>query len=124
MTLNRDQFLSKTGRQYKTLNIPEFGEVRIQSMKTSERAKFELSLEDKAGKRIRSMVRTVRERLLIASVVDEDNKPMFTENDIEQISELPSGPVDIIVESIKKLSGFSDADLEELEGNSGATTGE
>ena len=121
MTLNRDAFLSKKGRQYKTLNIPDFGEVRIQSLTTAERARFEMSLSDKNGKQVRSAVRTVRERLIVASVVDDANKLQFTEADIEQISELPSGPIDAIVEAIKKLSGFSEQDLSELEGNSEAT---
>ena len=122
MPLNRDAFLSKKGRQYKTLNVPEFGEVRIQSMTTSERANFETSLTDKNGKQIRSVVKTMRERMIIAHVVDESNKLMFTLDDIEEISQIPAGPIDMIYDACKRHSRFTDdGNFEDLEGNSEET---
>lgn len=120
--LSKDQLLQKFPRTYREVAVPEFGgSVTIRGLTTSERSRFESSLQTK-GKSDPKKTRLVREKLIVLSVVDEQKQPMFSDADVPAISEWPAAGAERIFNAIQELSGFSDSDVEDMEKNSPATT--
>jgi hypothetical protein len=119
--LSRDDFFKKRERTYKDVDVPELGgTVRVRSMTAGERARLEASRIDKEGSLIPNRVRTFRERLAVATVVDETNGLMFTEADIDRLSELPGSALDKIADAAMELAGMKEVEkrMEDLAGNS------
>lgn len=90
---NRDSFLALATRRYQTVTIPEFGDVRIQSLSEGERAK----IETEAAK---DNFATLRARLVAACLVDEDGTRLFGDDECEAIGRLDSRYVAPIADAI------------------------
>lgn len=81
--LNRDAILAAQDRKTVDVEVPEWGgTVRVQSMNGAERDAFGSSLVTPDGKQ---NLAHYREKLLVACVVGEDGKPLFTLNDLEAL---------------------------------------
>jgi hypothetical protein len=120
MSMKRDDFFRKRERVIKDVDIGLGGTVRVRSMTAGERARLEASRLDKEGNLIPNRVRTFRERLAVATVVDEEGELMFTEGDIERLSELPAESLDKLADAAMELAGMKESSrrLEDLAGNS------
>ncbi len=119
--LTKSQILQSRPRETRDIHVEEFGGVvRIRALTTSERSRFESSLQTK-GKSDPKKVVLVREKLLVQSVVDDSGNLMFSEADIPALSAQPAKAVEKIFNAIQELSGFSDVDVESLEKNSEAS---
>lgn len=118
--LSKEDFLKPRDRQYETVYVEELGgSVTIRALKTSERSKFESSLLNKKGERDPDKTAQVRERLIVATVVEPETKElMFGKRDIEAIGGLPARAIEVIFDKARELAGMTESDVEELEGNS------
>lgn len=120
--LGRADILSREDTKYDEFQVPEWGDtwVRIRSITTKEREKFEESVSQvKGNKTVTSMV-GARAKLCVLSLVDANGNRIMSEKDVAELSGKNSGAVNRIFRRACKLSGIlqTEADLEEAVGNS------
>lgn len=115
--ISRDEFLKPLEVAKEKVDLPEFGEGKhciVWGFNAKERTDFELSLQNRKGK---LNLQQVRERLIVASVRDEQGNPLFTQDDVAAIGNQSSTVVQRIFDVAMRLSGFSDSDVESLAKN-------
>ncbi len=56
-------------------------------------------------------------RLVAASIVDEDDKRVFSQSDVKALGEKSAAALDRVMAVAMRLSGLTEEDAEELEGN-------
>lgn len=123
MTLSKEEILKRRPREHHVVEVPELGgSIRLRALTTSERSRFEASLQTKGKSDPKKTVR-VRERLIALSVVGEDGELLFSDDDHDAIAEQPAKAMERIFNKIQEINGFSSTDVEELEKNSEPTTG-
>lgn len=117
--LTRDLILAALDLPTKDVPVPEWGgTVRVRAMTGAERDSFESSLvpeegEDK-GKRFANM----RARFCAMIMVGEDGRtPLFKEADVVALGNTSAQALNRVFEAGRKLSGFTNKDVKELEGN-------
>ena len=97
------------------LELPELGGfVFVKGMTGGERDEFEKSCRDPKG-RLRG---NTRARLAVRTVVNEDGSRVFTDDDIQIVGRIRVDVLQKVFNLAQKLSGISDADVEELGGDS------
>lgn len=89
---------------------------RVRTMTAGERSLFDEQFTKK-GKTDRARQREVRERLIVATVIDADGELIFSEEDLPQLRQVDAALVERLVEAAMRLNGISKDDVEELEGN-------
>ena len=86
MSLNRDQILAKDDNKYEEVDVPEWGgTVRVKALSSAgliQLAHLSDGMED-----LKLMDRTTLARIVIMTTVDESGEYLFTEDDIEKVSE-------------------------------------
>lgn len=117
MLLNRDALTGDRATRIprERLDLPELGGfVYVKGMTGAERDEFERSCRDAKG-RLRG---NTRARLAVHTVINEDGTRVFTDNDIAVVGRIRVDVLQKIFNLAQKLSGISDADVEELGGDS------
>ena len=115
--LTKDQILSAQDLQREEVDVPEWGgKVWVQAMTGTARDAFEAGIL-KGGK-LES--HNLRAKLAVASIVDDKGAPMFTESDIDKLGGKSAAALDRISAVAQRLSGLSEADVKDLEKNSGS----
>jgi hypothetical protein len=119
--LTKEQILQAADATYEEIEVPEWGGwVRVRALSGAERDRFEASVAgDRPGKSRMNLL-NVRARLVALAVVDETNRPLFSQADVEALGRKNAAALDRVFDVAQRLAGVSDADLEELEGNSAA----
>lgn len=116
--INPADILKRDDRTYERIHVDVWGgDVIVQSLTAGERDKFESSLMVGRGKNQRVSATNMRAKLVVMSVVDEEHNLMFTESDIATLSGKNAAALDQIFTVACRLSGISDGEIEELEGN-------
>lgn len=122
--LTKDQIFKLDDLKTEEVDVPEWGgSVLVRGLTGRERDEFESSLLDQSGKRAKLKMQNARARLVYLSVVNDDGSRMFDEMDVWALGEKNAAALDRIYDVAARLSGISDADMEELAGKSSATTG-
>ena len=121
--LDRAAILGAADTTYETVEVPEWGgSVRVKSLTAAERDKFETDSIVESGKGKRKTIdvnmRNMRARLVVRCVVDKDGKRVFSDTDAEVLGDKNAAIVTRIYEVASRLAGLSEADMEELAGNS------
>ena len=112
--LSRDALLGATTLPTETIEIPELGgSVTVTGMSAADRDAFEASLVLKHGKQPKMQSKNVRARLLVRTVI-QDGKRMFADEDVPLVGRIRADIVDRLFDAAMRLSGMSDADVEEL----------
>jgi hypothetical protein len=110
----KEQILSADDMPREPLEIPEWGvTVYVRTLTGRERDRFE-------GCWKRNPYVDIRAILAVMSVVEQDGKPVFTDQDIPALTAKSGRALDRILAVVKRLSGFSDDDIDELKKNSQA----
>lgn len=119
--LTKDQILNADDLQTKDVYVkPWDGYVRVRTMTAHERDKFEQQIfTNRGGKKER--MDDVRALLVSLTVVDEDGKRMFSEQDVKKLSSKSAAAMDAIFSAAQSLNAVSDNDVEDMVGNSEAT---
>lgn len=119
MLLTRDQILGASDLRYEDVDVPEWGGmVRVRGLTGAERDRFEASITEQQGKRIKMNTANIRARLVAMAAVDEAGKPLFVERDVAALGSKCASALDRLFDAARRLSGLSDGDVEELEKNS------
>lgn len=117
--LSRDAILAISDIQYETVPVPEWGgEVRVRGLTAAERDQYESSFVAIKGKNASTNMSNARARLVVMSVVDDSGERIFANSDIPVLGAKSAAAMDRIYSVASRLSGVTDADIEELAGNS------
>jgi hypothetical protein len=87
-------------------------------MTANERDAWESSFVNEDGESTGSFV-GIRARLVAKCAVDESGKPLFTPKQVHKLGQASGTIVDKLFAACQELNGYTEEDLEELEGNSG-----
>lgn len=113
--LSRDQILKAADLPRETVEVPEWGgSVIVQTMTGTARDSFEASVVTANGK---PNLQNMRAKLVVACVVSEDGKALFTQSDIEVLGAKSSAALDRIAKVAQRLNRLGDTELEDLKGN-------
>lgn len=115
MVLNRDAILTANDLPIEEVDVPEWGgKLKVRGMTASQREAFEsFMINQKSG----SNIEGVRARLVVYSVLGQDNQPMFTEEDLPALSGKSAQVLDRIAEVAQRLSGLGKGAIEAAEKN-------
>ena len=103
------------------VEVPEWGgSVLVRGLTGKERDQFEASIIVGRGKKRDINMRQMRAKLAAHSMVDEQGNLLFSASDVEALSNKSSAALERVFAAAQKLSGLSDADMEELAKNSGS----
>lgn len=119
---------------FETITIPEWKDengtsrlVTVRSMSGRERDEYENGLLAESKVMVKGRVKTkrklnmkdVRAKLVVVTVCNApgDKTRVFTDDDVEWLTEKNGKALDALYEVASRLSGLTDEDLEELTGN-------
>jgi hypothetical protein len=120
--LSREDILDADDKRYDDIECPEWGgTVRIRSISGRQRDEYEQSLIQQNGRDRQMNLRNARAKLIVLCAVGEDNRPLFTADDLRQLSAKSAKPLDRLFTACQKLVGLSDDDVKSLTENFGAT---
>jgi hypothetical protein len=119
--LSKKDILAAVDIKTETVSVPEWGgEVLVQGMTGTQRDAFEASIVHLEGKKAAADLANIRAKLVALSVVDEEGDLLFDESDVEALGEKSAVALQRVFEVAQRLSGLTQADVEELAKNSGS----
>lgn len=119
--LGRDDILSANDAKTEIVSVPEWGgSVIVKALNGEERDRYETSITIQRKGDISYNLENARAKLVVLSVVDEDGKQLFTQQDIRALGRKSSAALQRVFLKARELSGLSDDDMEEMVGNSSA----
>lgn len=117
--LSRDAILAADDVQFEDVEVPEWGgKVRVKSLTGKERDALESSMIVGKGKNANVNLNNLRAKLVARSVVDEDGKRIFTDDDIAALGAKSAAALTRVYEVAQRLSGITQEDVDELTKNS------
>jgi len=115
--LTREAILQAQDIEYRELIIPEWnGVVRLKALKTVEYEAFQNHVQNKM-KKGKMDLRNVTANLISRVIVDAKGERVFTQEDVQALSQKSQKPVNRIWKAVKEMNGIGDDDLDELVGN-------
>jgi len=119
--LTRDEIVDVDDTEYAVVACPEWGgDVRLKSIKGSQRDAYEQSLiVEKSGSRQMNL-RNARAKLIVLCAVDEQGRLLFTPDDLNALGRKNAKPLDRLFDKCRALAGLSEEDVEELTKDFGA----
>ena len=130
--LTREALLKKRARRSTVVTIradhPEKDlagkKITVRSMSARERSAWEMQFTDfKTNKPLKSRQAEIRERLVVATVIDPKGNPLLTEDDVEALGEVDAAILEMIAKASQDLNDITEDDIQELEKNSKTQTG-
>lgn len=136
MLLSRESFFAtKVAPQIEDVPWPEAGtSIRVRGLTGLERDRFEQAIYDNQERRSRARKKPgakpvpaipFRLALIVRSIVGEDGSRLFGDDEYTAVGErLPADVTERVFEAARRLSGMTEKDAEDLEGNSDETDGD
>ncbi len=113
--LNLDTIWKFKDTNYEDVFVPEWnGTVRVKGLTGKGRDAFEASLTTQKRRKVKMNISNVRARLLVRTIVDENNELLFKTSDAEALGQKSAAALDRIFTVAKQLSGMTDEDMEEM----------
>jgi len=118
MSISREAFLRPIAVPVEVVQVPELGgTVKVKGMTARGRSEFEKQMQTANGKPSKSRQAEVRERLIVASCVDDAGNLIFTDDDVAAIGNQSAAIVERIVNVAMRLCGMTTSDVEEIAKN-------
>ncbi len=112
MLLSKKDILAKDDLKVEIVEVPEWGgSVRVSTMSAFSRDRFEAAIA-KIGGGID--MHNIRAKLAIATIVDDNNQPLFNEHDIEKLGQKSCAALDRVFAAAQRLNLISDKEVETL----------
>jgi hypothetical protein len=119
--LGRDAILAASDATTEDVDVPEWGgTVRVRGLSGTERDQFEASMLVKRGRHRDVTLINARAKLVSLAVIDESGERVFSDSDVAELGHKSAAALTRVYEVASRLSGLSEADVDELEGNFGA----
>lgn len=116
MLLSKKDILEHSDLKTELVHVPEWGgSVKVSTMSGSARDQFEAAIA-KIGGGINT--KNIRAKLAVATIVDDNNQPLFDEKDLEALGKKSCAALDRIFAVAQKLNLISDSEVETLAKNS------
>jgi hypothetical protein len=117
--LSKNEIFAVDDRTYEDVAVPEWGgTVRVRGLSGTERDAYEASIDKQVnGKTVRDL-RNFRARLVALAAVNEDGTPLFEQNEVAALAKRSSVALSRLFDVACRLSGITDEDVKDLEGNS------
>ncbi len=114
--LTKDQIFAADDRKTEDVDVPEWGgTVKLRSLTGAERDKFEASLQERKGAKVKDNMANFRARLIGLCAVDPAGNKLFTNTqEIILLGNTSAAPLQRLVDKCNELNGFSEEDIEEL----------
>lgn len=127
--LTRDLILNADDLPRELTEVPEWGgEVYVRGLTGEERDDYEASMIRfvKRGKEQdrEFNLKNVKARLVVRCVTDESGKRMFSDSEVAILGKKSAAALNRIVDVCQRLSGLTEKEVEQIEGNSEETQGE
>jgi len=111
--LSREDILKADDRRIEVVEVPEWGgTVRVRSMTGAERDQFEGEVLDIRRGGVELKRANFRARLVVRTVVGDDDKPMFSPGDIEALGAKSAGALDRVIAVAMRLNGLESGAVE------------
>ncbi len=121
--LTKEQILAVQDVKPVAVEVPEWGgTVYVRPMSAGERDRWEGELLDRSEMRKESIAKAVedlRAVFLAKCLCDQDGTLLFGSEDLKALSGKSYRAVDRVYEAAQTINGLSEADVEDLEKNSG-----
>lgn len=119
--LTRDAILSASDIRSEDVKVPEWGgTVRVKGLTAAQRDQVEAKAVSARGSNMQLNLVGMRAHMAALAIVDDKDKPIFTQADVKALGEKSGAALDRVFEAVTRLSGMSDDDVEELTKNSEA----
>lgn len=117
--LKKSEILAVSDIKCEELYIPEWGSwVMVRGMSGSQRDEFEASIvEIKGGGSSTMHLEGIRAKLCSLTIVDEDGRRMFDDDEIDELGAKSAQALQRIFEVAQRLSGLTPDDVEHLAKN-------
>ena len=118
--LNRDQILAINDIQTAVVHVPEWGgDVNVRGLTALERDRLMAEFFDlEGGGRMKpDKAAEYRVKLAVLCVIDENGERMFADNDTELLGKKNPKAIERIADTVARLSGISEEEIEALEKN-------
>lgn len=118
--LSKSDIFGADDRRTEDVYVPEWGgTVRLRGLTGAERDAYEASMlkRDRSGRQVEDL-RNARARLIALSAITEDGTPLFDQNDVAALGRRSAAALNRLFDVACRLSGLSEDDVKELEGNS------
>jgi len=117
--LTREEILGAEDILYEDVPVPEWGgTVRVRGLSGTERDAFEASIVEMRGRKTHVDTRNLRAKLVARAVVGENSQRLFQDGDVRALGEKSAAALNRVFEVAQRLSGLTEADIEELTKNS------
>lgn len=117
--LSKQQIMEAKDVTFEIVDVPEWGgKVRVKVMTGPERDQWELANIDGRGKLQKFSFKNVRAITAAFTIVDENGKRMFETNEIMELAKKSGPALDRVWTVASRLNKLTQADVEELAGNS------
>lgn len=126
IALSRDEILAATDIVTEWVDVPEWGGgVFVRGLTATERDRMEASLLNAKGQPQIAKLETFRARMGVSALVDEHGAKLFRgDADLAALGKKSAAALDRVLDVARRLSGMSEADVEELTGNSDTDQGD
>lgn len=111
-------FATAVDRRFKVVTLPSGRQVRIRSLRESEKARFEASVLTRKGEFSINKIREQRARLIIECVVDQEGRPLFSEEHLAELLQQDGAEMARLYDECRTFCGFDEDAIEELAKNS------
>ncbi len=119
--LTKDQILQAQDIMFEDVPVPEWGgTVRVVTLTGNERDAIEASMIVGKGKNKDVSLANLRAKVVARSVVDEEGKRIFEDEDIAALGRKSAAALNRVYEVAQRLSGITQEDVDELTKNSEA----
>jgi len=116
--LTRDQILAAQDLSRELVEVPEWGgSVWVRALTGGERDDFEASCLTTKGKSSELNYRNMRAKLVVRTAVTEAGERVFTDADVEALTQKSASALDRLFSVASRLSALSRTDVEELTKN-------
>lgn len=116
--LTRDVILQADDILIEDVYIPEWGgTVRVRGMTGTERDKFESEIVEQDRGEVRVQAENLRAKMLALVCINADGSKLFQQSDIEALGGKSAAALQRLFEVAQRLSGLTEADVEELTKN-------
>jgi hypothetical protein len=118
--LSRESILEANDTEYEIVDVPEWGgEVRLRSIRGTQRDEFEASLVMTNGTDRKVNLRNMRTKLIVLCAVDEAGTRLFTNEHVAALGRKNAKPLDRLFDACQRLAGIGEKDVERLTENFG-----